>query len=93
VLVSPLLSEDVYPLRYLRALGYRVLIVSPDPIPFERDDALARDECAVLAGRIARLEREITLARLRRGGVLVVDWDVTTPLWAPLKQSMGGRRR
>jgi uncharacterized protein (DUF58 family) len=93
VLVSPLMAEDVYPLRYLRALGYRVLIVSPDPIPFERDDALARDECAVLAGRIARLEREITLARLRRGGVLVVDWDVTTPLWAPLKQSMGGRRR
>jgi uncharacterized protein (DUF58 family) len=92
VLISTLLSEDVYPLRHLRALGYRVLIVSPDPISFERD-VLARDECAALAERIARLEREVMLATLRRGGITVVNWDVATPLWVSLKQSVRGGRR
>jgi uncharacterized protein (DUF58 family) len=92
VVISPLLSEDVYPLRHLRAVGYRVLIVSPDAISFETD-AVPADECAALAERIARLEREITLARLRRGGITAVNWDVTTLLWVSLKQSVRGGQR
>jgi uncharacterized protein (DUF58 family) len=92
VVISPLLSADVHPLRHLRALGYRVLIVSPDPVSFEKD-GLTRDKCAALAERIARLEREVTLATLRRGGISVVNWDVTMPLWVSLKQSVRGGRR
>jgi uncharacterized protein (DUF58 family) len=92
VLFSPLRGEDVFPLRYLRALGYRVLIVSPDPISFEKRQ-LPQDRFRDLAESIARMEREATLAKLRRSGVQVVDWDVTGPLWLALKSAAGERRR
>ncbi|HEY9592833.1 MAG TPA: DUF58 domain-containing protein, partial [Spirochaetia bacterium] len=35
VLVSPLRKDDVLPLRYLHALKFELLVVSPDPISFE----------------------------------------------------------
>jgi uncharacterized protein (DUF58 family) len=92
VVISPLRSGDVYPLRYLRALGYRVLIVSPDPIAFEKrmlPEGLLRD----VAERIARMEREATVAKLRRSGVQVVDWDVTSLLWLTFKKAAAERRR
>lgn len=92
VLISPLRGEDVIPLRYLRALGYRVLIVSPDPVSFEKR-MLPQDPFRDLAESIARMEREATLAKLRRSGVQVVDWNVTEPLWLALKSAAGERRR
>lgn len=92
VLISPLRGEDVVPLRYLRGLGYRVLIVSPDPISFEKR-LLPQDGFRDLAESIARMEREATLAKLRRSGAQVVDWDVTAPLWLALKSAAGERRR
>jgi uncharacterized protein (DUF58 family) len=92
VLVSPLRGEDVVPLRFLRALGYRVLIVSPDPISFEKR-LLPQDRFRELAEPIARMEREATLAKLRRSGAQVVDWDVTGPLWLALKNAAAERRR
>jgi uncharacterized protein (DUF58 family) len=92
VLFSPLRGEDVFPLRYLRALGYRVLIVSPDPISFEKRQ-LPQNRFRDLAESLARMEREATLAKLRRSGVQVVDWDVTGPLWLALKSAAGERRR
>jgi uncharacterized protein (DUF58 family) len=92
VLISPLRGEDVVPLRYLRGLGYRVLIVSPDPISFEKR-LLPQDGFRELAESIARMEREATLAKLRRSGAQVVDWDVTGPLWLALKGAAAERRR
>ena len=92
VLISPLRGEDVVPLRYLRGLSYRVLIVSPDPISFERR-LLPQDRFREFAESIARMEREATLANLRRSGAQVVDWDVTGPLWLALKSAAGERRR
>lgn len=92
VLVSPLRSEDVHPLRYLRALGYRTLIVSPDPIAFEKQqipESPARD----LAERIARMERSMTLAKLRRSGIQVIDWEVSDPLGISVRTQMAGFRR
>jgi len=91
VLVSPLLSEDVYPLRYLRALGYRVLIISPDPIAFGKN-LLPRGRIGDTAEGIARMERDLTLAKLRRSGIRVVDWDVSGPLWLTLKRATERRR-
>jgi uncharacterized protein (DUF58 family) len=92
IVVSPLRGDDVYPLRFLRALGYRVLIVSPDPIAFEKrllPDGRLRD----MAQRIARMERDATLAKLRRSRVQVVDWDVSGSLWLALKRAATERRR
>jgi uncharacterized protein (DUF58 family) len=92
VLVSPLRSEDVHPLRFLRALGYRTLIVSPDPIAFEKQQI---PECPVreLAERIARTERSATLAKLRRCGTQVIDWDVSAALGISIRKQMAGFRR
>jgi hypothetical protein len=79
-------------LRYLHALGYRALVISPDPIAFEKR-SLPQDECAALAEGIARMERNATLSKLRRASVNVVEWDVTTPLRIPMKQAMVGVKR
>jgi uncharacterized protein (DUF58 family) len=92
VVISPLRSEDVYPLRYLRALGYRVLIISPDPIAFEKR-MLPEGPFRDVAERIARMEREATVAKLRRSGVGVVDWDVSGSLRFTLKSAAAERRR
>jgi uncharacterized protein (DUF58 family) len=92
VFISPLRSQDVFLLRYVRALGYQVLIVSPDPVAFEKS-TLPRNECAQLAERIVRLERDNALSKLRRSGVRVVEWDVTRPLWISIKSALTGDRR
>ena len=92
VLVSPLRSEDVQPLRYLRAVGYRTLIVSPDPIPFEKQQ-IPDGPIRELAERIARTERSATLAKLRRSGIQVVNWEVSSPLGLSIQSQMGNFRR
>jgi len=92
VLVSPLLPGDVPMLRYLRALGYHVLVISPDPIAFEKR-LLPQDACTDLAERIACMERDATLSKLRRARVSVVEWDSTVPLNIAMKQARVGIKR
>lgn len=77
VLISPLQPGDAPPILHMRAHGYEVLIVSPDPVAFE---ARALGPIADLAARIARIEREALLQRLYLAGVRIVDWDVDVPL-------------
>ena len=79
-------------LRYLVALGYHVLVISPDPIVFEKR-FLQQDECTALAEEIARMQRKATLSKLRRARVNVVEWDLTIPLHIPIKQAMVGVKR
>jgi len=62
----------------LRARGYSLLVVSPDPVSFEAQ-ALGSDRTVALAARIARLERAMLIHRLQRAGVQVVDWQVERP--------------
>lgn len=78
VLVSPLLPGDAELLVKLRARGYRLLVVSPDPVTFERS-RLGHTAEVEQAARLARLERRLVLARLRQAGIRVVDWQVGTP--------------
>ena len=78
VLVSPLLPGDEAMLIALRARGYAVLIISPDPVSFEAK-RFPDDEATRLAVRIARVERALLLSRLQRAGIVVVDWDVEVP--------------
>jgi uncharacterized protein (DUF58 family) len=91
VMVSPLRREDVNPLRFLRGLGYRILIISPDPVTFENrffPDGRHQD----IAKRIVRMERDAMIAMLRRSGVQMVDWDVTRPLRVVLREATAERR-
>jgi uncharacterized protein (DUF58 family) len=78
VLVSPLAAADYEVLLQLRARGYQVLVVSPDPVAYELG-YLSKNSEQILAGRIMRMERNVLLQKLRHAGIQVMDWDVTVP--------------
>ena len=90
VLVSLLTSEDLDMLLKLRARGYHLIIVSPDPVSFETSFLLDNPE-SKLAERVIRMERELMLKRLKRAGIQVVNWDVSKP-FDRVAQSHLGRR-
>ena len=79
VLISSLVPEDRDVLVRLRAQGYQILVISPDPVSFERAD-LKRGADIDMAARIAKIERAMLLRRLRQAGIEVFDWQVDTPL-------------
>ncbi len=82
VLVSPLRKEDLSILTRLRARGYQVLVISPDPVAFEAQKyaPISEAEASVqLALRITRIERELMLRRLRRVGIQIINWQVDRP--------------
>jgi len=89
VLVSPLCNDDLPMLVRLRARGYQILVISPDPVAFEvqgfgvlegKGSRPNAPQAALdLAARIARLERVLLMRRLRQAGVQVVDWQVDKP--------------
>lgn len=87
ILVSPLLNGDLLPLVQLRAQGYQVLAVSPDPVKFELS-YLKRDREVELASRVIRLERRLLLQKLQRAGVQVLDWDVSEPFDQVVKRRL-----
>jgi uncharacterized protein (DUF58 family) len=79
VLISPLCEDDPAVLSRLRARGYQVLVISPDPINFEQEliePGVARD----LAVRLARAERALWIRQLERVGIQVISWRVDQPL-------------
>jgi uncharacterized protein (DUF58 family) len=78
IFISPLSSADVEPLVRLRAQGYSLIVVSPDPVRFEAA-GLPANETVRFAARILTLRRRVTLQRLRHAGVQVVDWNVGQP--------------
>ncbi|HED03629.1 MAG TPA: DUF58 domain-containing protein [Candidatus Fraserbacteria bacterium] len=91
VILSPLLPDDPPFIEHLRARGYQVLLISPDPISFELPRLELRLPEVQLALRIARLEREATLTRLRRAGVRVANWEIERPLRAALRTALARR--
>jgi uncharacterized protein (DUF58 family) len=92
VLVSPLVSDDLNVLIQLRGSGYQVMVVSPDPVKFER--ALLPPSPQVdTAARIIRMERDLFIRRLQRAGIQVVEWDVTIPLDHAIGPALSYTRR
>ena len=78
ILISPLHANDLPLLAQLRVSGYPLMVISPDPVSFEARRFKDRDSVK-LAVRIARLERELMLRRLRSLGIQVVNWNTATP--------------
>jgi uncharacterized protein (DUF58 family) len=78
VLVSPLSEDDLMPLIRMRAQGYEVLVVSPNPVRFELS-YLPANPTVELAGRVVRMERALLLQKMGRAGIHVLDWDVAEP--------------
>ena len=88
VMVSPLLPDDLRVLVRLKACGYQVMVISPDPIDFEAK-SLAPHGTFQLATRIARAERKLLLRELQRVGIQIVDWQVSQPLDRVIRVSLG----
>jgi uncharacterized protein (DUF58 family) len=79
VMVSPLSRHDAPQLIQLKAAGYDVLIVSPDPVDFQAR-AMADQPFIVEAVKLAQVERALLLKKLFRAGIKVVDWKVDQPV-------------
>jgi uncharacterized protein (DUF58 family) len=83
VVVSPVMTQDVPTLRYLRTLGFDLLVVSPDPMAFESGSAGPGDPTWTLARQIVAARRDAVFTMLRRSGARVVEWDTSvTPAMA-----------
>lgn len=87
ILISPLGGGDVSLLAQLRARGYQLMVISPDPVSFE-SRGLGDSPSVKLAARIARLQREVLLRELRHAGVQVVNWDVALPFEQAVRASL-----
>lgn len=83
ILISPLVPDDIEVIVRMRARGYAVILVSPDPVSFE--SAIYKD-FASPAYRLAYAERDFMLNQIRRCGVQVVNWRVDQSLVATLRQ-------
>lgn len=89
VFVSSLTEDDLKPLIHLRAQGYDVLVVSPNPVKFELSYLPASIPNVGLAGRVIHMERLLLLQRLQRANIHVLDWDVSEPFDLMAKRRMG----
>lgn len=78
VMVSPLSRNDAPQLIRLKAAGYDVLIISPDPVDFQARILSHRPNISE-AVRLAQVERALLLQKIFRAGIRVVDWKVTQP--------------
>ncbi len=88
VLVSPLRSDDLDDLVSLRARGYQLLIVSPDPVDFEKRFLKDSHE-ADLAARLARLERTHLFHQLAQAGIRIFEWQVDEPFHQSARVALG----
>jgi len=87
VIVSPLIADDVLSLIRLRAVGYQVMVISPDPISFELSFLPAAPEVEMSA-RVNRMERELIFQKLQRAGVQTLDWDIAQPFDLAVQQKL-----
>ena len=78
ILFSSLLEEDVPFLSKLRARGYQVMVISPNPNSFQVH-SMTRSKAVLLGNRLAQIERKLVFDRLRHTGIVTLDWDVSTP--------------
>jgi len=88
VLISPLDAGDLEILVHLRARGYQVMVISPDPVSFELS-YLPEKSPIELAGRIVRMERSVLIKKLQHAGVQVLDWNVEQPFDQVMKRRLG----
>jgi hypothetical protein len=85
IVLSPLAANDWLLFPRLRAYGFQVVLVSPDPLDFARE-ALPSDRLTTMAGRLACLERRLEIGRISQLWIPVIDWQVSQPL-SPLVRS------
>lgn len=80
VFISPLHESDIPVLVGLRARGYSVMVISPNPVTFQLKFSTAENHDSRLAVRLAGLERLLIINKLKQAGIQVLDWHIETPL-------------
>ncbi len=88
IVISPLLLEDVRPLAALRGRGYQMIVISPDPVSFERM-VLGRKPDGMLGAELAEIERMLLLKKLSQAGVATINWPIETPFQLVAAQALG----
>lgn len=78
ILISPLVEDDPDVIVRLRSRGYKIVLVSPDPVAYETSFLPDTQEYRQ-AERIVRMKRQLMLEQIRHAGIQVVDWDVSVP--------------
>jgi uncharacterized protein (DUF58 family) len=87
IVIGSITSVDRPLFLRLRAYGYQVLLVSPDPIDFA-SPILAQDAINCLAVRAARLERRLRLNDIAHLKIPVIDWQVGQPLFPLVRNAL-----
>jgi uncharacterized protein (DUF58 family) len=90
VLISPLSLDDLPMLIRLRARGYEVLIIRPDPLSIELQ-SLEPKPSVTLAARIVAVERTLLRRKLQQAGIQVVDWRVDRAFDQAIHTALGRR--
>ena len=91
LILSPLAQDDWRLFPRLRAYGYQVLLISPDPVDYARQ-MLPGDPVTGLAARFTQVERHLEIVKITRLWIPVIDWQVNQPL-APLVRTALGHAR
>jgi uncharacterized protein (DUF58 family) len=79
MILSPLAPNDWQLFPRLRAYGYQVLLISPDPIDFIQP-LLPADPATRLATRLTQIERDLEISKIAQLWIPVIDWQVSRPL-------------
>jgi uncharacterized protein (DUF58 family) len=83
IMVSPLLPEDIPVIVRMRAHGYAVIVISPDPVAFE-----SAGDGHIPAYRVAFADRAFLLHQIRRSGAQIVNWHVDQPLEIAIRDAL-----
>jgi len=94
VIVNPLLNNDVTIFKRLKKYGFSILVISPDPIDFEKKMVIASNKSEVseelhLATRIASLERILRMREISKMGIPIVNWRIDASLDNEIQSTMG----
>jgi len=85
VIISPLSPDDISVIIQMRAHGYAVMLISPDPISYA---SAIQNDFTSQAYRLAYAERDFMLQQVRRSGVQVVNWRVDQPLEIAVREAL-----
>jgi uncharacterized protein (DUF58 family) len=87
IVISSLAAVDRPFFQRLRAHGYQVLLISPDPIDFAYP-TLSQDITNRLAIRATRIERRLRLNDIAQLQIPVIDWQVDQPLFPLVRNAL-----
>jgi uncharacterized protein (DUF58 family) len=87
IVISSLATVDRSFFQRLRAHGYQVLLISPDPVDFAYP-TLSQDTINRLAIRATRIERRLRLNDIAQLQVPVIDWQVSQPLFPLVRNAL-----